>query len=435
MARIWNRISNYKAAILSLFHESLCKRSRYRAILQLSTLISIVSSASAPADEWTLKGSLWQQAQYNDNIGLTSSLQQSVIGYLLAPSLQATLKTGRFDMDFNGLGDIRRYDDSRWDCDNYNLGLNSAYRTDRNVFSLRGVYSSNCSYSQQVSDTGILLPTLQTQNYKVSPAWAWKWTPRIDLFAETSYSNTSYTGIGGSSGSAILSGNETYFVNIGGNHLWSPRIILNGTVYYSHIQYTGANTTVQYYYGIQSGVNYIISQKWKASIGAGPRISNMQSQSSGVSTAQNATTSIGYTANVNLNYNGELTSLSLGYSNSILPSAIGQTVQNQSFYISYLYRIKQNISLDLITNYTNSQSIGSQTGSNLTSNFNRDYLSASLGLAWQINKDWQLKGSYLYRWQHYPQQGTTQSLFAGTADSNTVMLFLNYAWDGVSNAH
>jgi outer membrane receptor for ferrienterochelin and colicin len=161
----------------------------------------------------------------------------------------------------------------------------------------------------------------------------------------------------------------------------------------------------------------------------------MHSKSSGVLTAQNDSISLGFIANVNLNYSGERSSFSAGYSNATLPSAIGQTVQNQSFSISYSYRIKQNISLDLITNYTNSQSIGSQTGSTLTNNFNRDYLIASLGLAWQINKDWQLKGSYLYRWQHYPQQGTTQSLFAGTANSNTVMLFLNYAWDGISNAH
>ena len=78
---------------------------------------------AATAAEWELKGSLGQQVKYNDNIAFRP-VKQAVVGYLLTPSLQASYKTGSLEMGFNGGGDIRRYDDPRWDCENFNLGLN-----------------------------------------------------------------------------------------------------------------------------------------------------------------------------------------------------------------------------------------------------------------------------------------------------------------------
>ena len=126
--------------------------------MALLVLACIGCGKDVAAAEWALKGSLGQQLQYNDNIALSTIRKDSVIGYLLTPSLQATRKTGVLDIGFQGQGDIRRYDDSRWDCDNYNLGLNNDYRTKRSVFGLSGGYSVSCSYSQQIRIQDYLCP-------------------------------------------------------------------------------------------------------------------------------------------------------------------------------------------------------------------------------------------------------------------------------------
>lgn len=54
------------------------------------------------AAEWTLKGSLGQQLQYNDNIAMSPVSKESVVGYLLAPGFQATRKSGAWILAFKG---------------------------------------------------------------------------------------------------------------------------------------------------------------------------------------------------------------------------------------------------------------------------------------------------------------------------------------------
>ncbi len=392
----------------------------------------------AAATEWEIRGLLVQQLQYNDNmsfISSTSGLQQSVFGYLLTPSLQASRKTNVSDITLNGQGDIRRYDDSRWDCDNYNLSLNTAYRTQRSSFSLLGGYGSSCSYTQQIIDTGLISPQSQSKNYRLSPSWTWQWTPRTQLVVASSYSKTSYSSSAVTPNSLSFSGNETYMVNVGGKHTWSPRLSLNTGLFFSNIQYSGANSSRQNLYGFRAGGDYSISRRWKVSAGGGLMMVDIQQRSNTGSTVNHSSNSLGSIANASLSYDGLQNRLSIGYSTALMPSAIGQTLQTQTLFANYSYRLAQHLSLDIMTSLSRSESATNQSTGTTAGNFSRDYLSASVGLAWELARDWQLNGSYIYRWQHYPQQGSVSSLFAGTAESNAVMLFLNYAWDGFRYSH
>jgi len=203
--------------------------------IALLVLACIVPGKDVAAAEWALKGSLGQQLHYDDNISLSTIRKESVAGYLLAPSLQASRKTGALDIALEGQGDIRRYDDSRWDCNSYNLGSNNDYRAKRSVFSLSGGYAVSCSYSQQITDTGLLVPASQAENYRLAPSWTWQWTPRDQMTLGTSYSKTSYSNSLNDSASNIgtgFSGNDTYTVNLGGNHEWNRRLSLNEKLFF-----------------------------------------------------------------------------------------------------------------------------------------------------------------------------------------------------------
>jgi len=79
------------------------------------------------------------------------------------------------------------------------------------------------------------VPTSQTENYRVAPSWAWQWTSRDQLILGTSYSKTSYNNSLNGSTSNIgtgFSGNDTYSVNLGGNHEWSRRLSLNENFFF-----------------------------------------------------------------------------------------------------------------------------------------------------------------------------------------------------------
>lgn len=386
------------------------------------------------AAEWTLTGSLEQQLQYDDNISLNPIRKDSVIGYLLTPKLQAARKTGVLDITVNGQGNIRRYNDSRWDCDNYSLGLSNSYRTGRGVFGLTGGYAVNCSYSQQITDTGLLAPNSQSENYRLSPSWAWQWTPRDQLILDASYSRTTFSdSLGGmntstGNGSLSLSGNDTYSVNLGANHEWSQRLFLDIKLFFSNVQYTGSNAQTQNLFGFQLDGNYAINPLWTVIAGAGPRwIDGTQQQSNDISSGQNSSLALGNVANISLSYNDQLSQFSTGYSNTVSPSAIGQTLQTHSLFVSYSYHLTRTLLVDFTSNFTLSQSIGGQAASQ-TNQFNRRYINIAAGITWEFMKNWQLKGGYVYKRQNFKQNINVQNL---NSDSNLVMLFLTYSWDGI----
>jgi hypothetical protein len=80
--------------------------------------------------------------------------------------------------------------------------------------------------------------------------------------------------------------------------------------------------------------------------------------------------------------------------------------------------------VDIAAVYTTSKNLGNNSGAG---SFSRDYLSTSAGLIWQVAKDWNIQGRYIYQWQQGHQQNST-------ASSNSVMLFVNYLWDGLQIA-
>lgn len=389
------------------------------------------------ADEWAVKGSLVQQLQYNDNMAFSTTAKKSVVGYLLTPNLQATRKTEVLDIDFQGQGLISRYDDSSWDCDNYNLGSNNAYRTKRSVFGLNGGYSVSCSYAQQLSQTGILVPNNQSTNYRLAPSWTWQWTSRDQLILNTNYAKTSYSNsvnTNASSTTASFIGNDTYTINLGGSHQWNHRITLNERLNFSNTQYTGSNASTQNLFGFQVGGNYTINQNWAVNATGGLMWVDARQSSNGVSSGQNPSLSLGNTANINLSYQGQTTTFSTGYSNAISPSSIGQTLQTQSIFANYSYQLSSHLLLDIASSFSRSESIGNQSTDNTTSQFKRSYFTASPGISWELEKNWRLRGSYTYRWQDYQQDNNVLNVNGGTSDVNLVMLSLNYSWDGIRNS-
>ncbi|MGZ4956763.1 MAG: hypothetical protein ACXV8Q_16800, partial [Methylobacter sp.] len=348
--------------------------------------------------------------------------------------LQATRKAGALNVGLEGRGDIRRYDDSRWDCNSYNLGSNNSYRAKRSTFNLSGGYSVSCSYSQQNTDTGLLVPASQAENYNLAPSWTWQWTPRDQMTLGTSYSKTSYNNSLNGSTSNIgtgFSGNDTYSVNLSGNHEWSRRLSISEKLFFSNVQYTAANASIQNLFGFQLGASYKINQSWAVSAAGGPVWVDTQQSSNGITSSQSSSLSLGSVANINLSYSGQLTQFSTGFSNSVNPSAIGQTLQTSSTFANYSYHFTKHLSLDLSSNYSRSKSIGSQSFDNTTNQFNRDYFTVTPGIAWEPAKNWKLKGSYVYRWQDYRQDQNLQNLNTGTSDSNSLMFSLGYSWDGI----
>jgi long-subunit fatty acid transport protein len=259
------------------------------------------------------------------------------------------------------------------------------------------------------------------------------------LILNTSYSKTSYSNSLGdvaSSTGLSFSGNETYQVNLGGTHEWSKRLSLSEKLLFSNTQYTGSNALIQNLFGFQLGANYKINPNWEVSAGGGPMWVDTQQSSNGATSGQNLPLSLGSIANISLSYSNQLTQFSTGFSNTLNPSAIGQTLQTSSIFANYSYRLTQRLLLGITSNYSSSESIGGQSSDTPTNQFDRSYYTVAPSITWDFAKNWLLKGSYTYSWQDYQQDNNFQILNDrnfnnGTVDSNVVMFSLGYSWDGV----
>lgn len=393
-----------------------------------------LACTGARASEWgELKGSLGQQVLYNDNIQLNATQKQPVFGYVLTPSGQLSHNTETFDIGLNAQGNIRRYDQSLWDCEGYNLGLNTRYKTRRSGFSMAGGYGVSCAYAQQAQQTGVVVPGVQATSYSLAPSWTWQWTPRSQLNLGATYTKRSY-GSGSASaaagtGSTGYKNYDSYTANLGLSHAWSRDLSLEGGVYFMNNQYAGATGSTQTLYGFQLGGSYVISQHWVANVEGGLRLADIQQNTVAGSLSTANSSSLGTTANLKISYNDRLTRFSTGYSNMVIPSSIGQTLQTQTVSANYAYQLAPHLSWDTNASFSHSQSIAGPSAiatANASSAYDRDYFTVATALAWELARDWKLTGSYAYRWQKYKQQ-------ANYADSNIVMLSLNYAWDGIED--
>lgn len=382
------------------------------------------------AAEFEMKGELGQRFVYNDNIALNPIQKDSVFGFLLTPSIEAVRKSEVYEIAFAGKGDIRRYDDSRWNCTNYSLGISNAYRTRRNIFSLSGAYTTSCSYAQQLVDSGVLIPNNKTEDYQIAGSWTRQWTPRSQFILDGSFSRTKYSNNG--SGTSNFLGNDSYTLNLSANHRWNRLLLLDLKQFFSSIQYSGANSSTQNVFGFEVGGHYTIDPYWTFNAKGGPRwVEGAQRNVSGLNATQDSSLNLGYSADVSLNYDSQTDKFLIAYSNSFAPSAIGQTLQTHSFGFSYSHRLTRFVFLDFHSDYSISQSINSSSAAAQTGQFNRDYLTVSAEIGWDFAKNWQLKGSHIFRRQDVQQDTNVANLIAGASASNLVMLFINYKWDGI----
>jgi hypothetical protein len=175
-------------------------------------------------------------------------------------------------------------------------------------------------------------------------------------------------------------------------------------------------------YGVQAGANYEFRHHWFMSAGAGLRsVESWLVQSDG---SERPRTNLGHVANISLRYRGESNGFTLGYSNSIVPSAFGDTRQLHALSGEYTRELGHNLFLNLGAGYIRSDPLQSGTGQAVSNNLRRDYATGTADITWRFARDWEMKAGYLYRRQEYQDR-------TGSGDSNLVMLSLSYTWPGL----
>ncbi len=399
------------------------------------SLVMFMLAPIAVADEWKVTGALDQSVEYDDNIDMRVDATPA-FGYLLRPSFSANWNTAIMNIGISGAGDIRRYDDKRWDCETFSVGYDQQYQQRLNVFSLAADYSQSCSYLDQASDTGVLVPNNQTETYNIAPAWNWQWSPLDQFTFSPSYSKLDYldsgTGTDNNTGttSSGFQGYETYSLNLSENHLWTRRLSSTISLFFSRTEFGDSdNSSEQNVFGFQVSSQYAITRMWSINVGGGLNWVERPPNSGSI---DNSDDSLQRTEVINLalSYEGRRMDYSLGYSRTLSPSSIGQIVEYNSVNMNYSYQISREFTFNIDGSISLNKSVGD---SEFQSVSDRTYYNASIGLVWDFAREWQLSTSYRYRRQEYnnDDEGQVNNELASTSDSNALMITLNYNWDGL----
>lgn len=389
-------------------------------------LLGLLLGQAAMADEWQISGAFKQSVEYDDNIGLRAQPTQ-VFGYTMQPSITASWRQAFMETNINGRGDIRRYDDQRWDCENFSTSANQRYQHRQQQFSLAFSYGQSCSYAQQIADSGLLRPNNQMESLSISPIWSWQWTPRAQLTLTPTYSQSTYSfaDLSSTADSDVNFRNtKAYSLDLSEKYQWNRQLILSSGLYVSGNEFNNpGGALTQKAFGFQLGAEYQLNRQWTITAGGGGRW--VQRPSATGRTGAPLFTEI---ANLALVYSGQHRHFALSYSRSVSPSSLGQLLEFNSVSMKYDLKLTREWSLNLGADYSQNQAVGQSL---LQAGRGRSYYSASAGLAWKFAREWQLSFSYRYRWQRYDSQDVyADGSLADERDSNTLMLYLNYNWDG-----
>ncbi len=403
----------------------------FKGRVLLAGLVLLMLMPVAFADGWKVKGALGQTVQYDDNIAMRVDANPA-FGYLLSPSFGADWSTSNMSAGITGSGDIRRYNDRRWNCEGFSLRANQQYQTRLQVFSLSGSYRRNCSSSSQISDDGIIRPNSKEETYSITPAWSWQWSALDKFSISPGYSKTSYstTGPEGGSETSLLDfqGNETYSLNVSESHTWTRRLSSTGSLFFSRLEF--GNSLKQSVFGFQVSSQYAITRKWSINAGGGLRWVKSPSGSQSFGDNDNGSLLRTEIANLALNYKDRKANYSLTYSRSVSPSALGQLSKYNSVGMSYSYQITRKLDFNISGDFSKNESIGENE---FQTNSERTFYSGSARLTWNFAREWQLSASYRYRRQDYANSGDGQEEAGGT--SNAVMFSLNYNWNGMRTSY
>lgn len=373
----------------------------------LAWAVLLTFSRLSFASQWTVDAKIHQQLGYNDNVRMSKTPQGS-LHYTLTPVVNFSHKTTNSVIDASASYGIQRYSSIKTlnrSLQNYHF--DAKYLTDLTVWEVAASMSIAPSLNTASMYSGNFSSNAERTTQSVSPSLSYKLNELDSLKLHANYSQTSYSG-------NDFNNNQSYSVNLDWQRAWSERfsnhISISYAAFSSDIQQSST-------YNLNLGLNFMLSEQWSVKSTVGGRLTNSESVAS-------KNQSEGFLVNATLDYSGEKLSSQLGVNRSLLPSSQGQLQEQDSLNFTLNYPLSQKLSTSFSANYqrTNITSFSNQSTS-------REYLTLQPALNWQIDSDWTVSASYQYRTQN---SSTGQNTDVSSGFSNSVMLTINYNWQGFS---
>ena len=379
--------------------------------------LTLFQATVAKAAEYIIGADFSPTFNYDDNVELREEEEGSFVTKLTPTLLLSrAVENASISMDvgyrlerFASLSELDRQDPF--------ANIAGSYNTERSNYGLNAGYSERAQRAIADEDTGDFASNATVTSKSLAPSYQYQFTERDFAYTSFSYNESTYD-------TSRFSDTETMSFTGGWRRNLSER--LTGGLALTYSQYESESEFIEseydsYNFSVTS--TYMMSERWSFSGQVGYRTTDSETQSLFGGPSQ-TDRSAGSLFNFTANYLGELNTLTSSLSRSLNPSGEGVVNETDRLSFTWIRNIAETLSLSVNTTYQETQSVDD------LSNTEREYLTFSPSLNWQLQRNLALKMGYQYR----QQKGTSFGGFNTTGDkvdSNMVFLTVNYDWDGL----
>jgi len=364
------------------------------------------------AAEWSLTSVLNSSLKYDDNIFMREDKKGDYQANI-TPTMIISRQSDSSEISLSAGYVLDRYETaSQLDADYPFWHLDSGYQTERSDWQLEFDYSQSSSRNDAADDTGDFETNAIVTSKSVSPSYSFQLTDQDTLFLSASYSKRDYSTVD-------FNDNETMLFSSNWQHQFDERLNAGLSVSFSNIESKGRSVeTNDDIYSIQLMSAYDLSDTWNMRGSLGLR--QLQSEQTDLAGLVTINKDNGQSLGLDISYSGELNSANAGLSRSMSPSSSGDVNEVDRVNLNLSRKLSEELSINIQASY---QVTALVSGDN---NDKRKNMSLSSSINWQFSREVDLLVLYNYR-----QQKVSTLNVDTNANSNAIMLVLNYNWEGI----
>jgi hypothetical protein len=374
-------------------------------------LVAQFNSSLTYAGEWTLTPKVNPSFEYDDNVLMRTSNERGSSIIEVSPSLETQFETEKLSFTSDVGYNVQRYSSlSYLNESNPFVNLKLGETLERASWAVSAKYNKDSTRNNAADDTGDFTTQSIVTTRSVSPSYSYLLTERDTISLSGQYSERTYS-------TNDYGDNETYNLALNWLRRYSEK--LSYGINFSSRNYKSDSASVSTDsddYSLSLTLDYLFNEQLTVSGSVGARYVNGEQNYSDVGIRHYS--DLGQFLDIKLNKSLERDRLSLGLSRTVSPSSTGQVNEIDKISVSYSHDITEKLVGNLNSSYQETRSATEED------NDKRENIDFTSSLNWHVDEKLQLKLSYKYRKQTQTNRDD--------ADSNRIMLSLDYNWDDYS---
>jgi hypothetical protein len=371
--------------------------------------------SSVQAAEWSLTGRLDPTVQYDDNVFMSGTDEESGTRYTMTPTATISRATESSNASLDLGYRLENWSSVNIDnSENPFANFNGSYYNERSEYGLALAYVEDTTRETAADDSGNFRAQGTITTKTIAPYYNYQLTERDTLSFNASYSEREYD-------INTFNDNELKFIETAWWHLYTERLSggLSVGVYNYQADSSLTSFSVEHdNYNFLALLAYQLTELWQLDGRAGIR--RLESELTNDFGFKEDNTASGTSYAFTATRENEIDTLVLGVSQELNPNSDGSVDEQQRAHVNWSRNLSETLTANIFATYLESESESRDILKQ-----ERKYYEFSPSIIWNFEENLGLEFGYRYRKQD------RDGILSTDADSNSAFVALRYDWDGI----